>query len=123
VKRDPTIPENAFDVAAIGMALIDLDGVFLRVNRSFAAMVGREQAALVGVPVRDITHADDVVEDRAGLERLAAGEEESHHREKRYLRPDGSVVWGMLCGGTAKKSTGMFITTKRWGWIRLKSLL
>jgi len=96
VKRDSTIPENAFDVAAIGMALIALDGVFLRVNRSFAAMVGREQAALVGVPVRDITHADDVAEDRAGLERLAAGEEESHHREKRYVRPDGSVVWVRL---------------------------
>ena len=37
----------------------------MRVNRTFAAMVGREQAELVGLPTRDITHAEDARRDRA----------------------------------------------------------
>jgi diguanylate cyclase (GGDEF)-like protein/PAS domain S-box-containing protein len=96
VNRHTVLPENTFEVAAFGMALVDADGVFLRVNRSFAAMVGRAQSALVGTPTRDITHPDDVAEDRAALERMLAGEEDSHHREKRYIRPDGTAVWVRL---------------------------
>jgi diguanylate cyclase (GGDEF)-like protein/PAS domain S-box-containing protein len=96
VKLDSTIPENAFDVAAIGMTIVDLEGRFLRVNRSFAAMVGRDQSELVGVPVRDITHPEDVEADRTALAALVAGEIESHNREKRYVRPDGTIVWARL---------------------------
>jgi len=96
VKLDSTLPENAFEVAAIGMAVVDLDGRFLRVNRSFAAMVGREQSALVGVQVSDITHPEDVGADRTALDALVAGEVDSHDGEKRYVRPDGTVVWARL---------------------------
>ena len=40
----------------IGMAITGIDGRFVRVNRSLAAMLGREPQQLAGVPVRDITH-------------------------------------------------------------------
>jgi PAS domain S-box-containing protein len=66
VEVDSAIPEYAFDEAAIGMTITGLDGRFQRVNRAFAAMVGREQDDLVGVAVRDITHPEDADDDRAG---------------------------------------------------------
>src|SRR5439155_26869336 len=78
------------------MTITGLDGRFRRVNRSFAAMVGREQDELVGVAVRDITHADDVEADMEALGRMAAGEQDSYETEKRYVRPDGSTVWAQL---------------------------
>jgi diguanylate cyclase (GGDEF)-like protein/PAS domain S-box-containing protein len=96
VKLDSTLPENAFEVAAIGMAVVGLDGRFLRVNRSFAAMVGREQSALVGAHASDITHPDDVDADRTALDALVAGDVDSHDGEKRYVRPDGTIVWARL---------------------------
>jgi diguanylate cyclase (GGDEF)-like protein/PAS domain S-box-containing protein len=96
VELDSAIPEYAFDEAAIGMTITGLDGRFQRVNRTFAEMVGREQDDLVGVAVRDITHPDDADADMAALERMARGEQESYKAEKRYVRPDGTIVWASL---------------------------
>ena len=44
------------DEAPIGMALVSLDGRFLRVNRAFCAVVGYEAAELTNLTFRDITH-------------------------------------------------------------------
>jgi diguanylate cyclase (GGDEF)-like protein/PAS domain S-box-containing protein len=96
VELDSAIPEHAFDEAAIGMTITSLDGRFHRVNRSFAALVGRKQADLIGVAVRDITHPDDADADMAAMDAMAAGEQESYDAEKRYVRPDGSIVWTRL---------------------------
>jgi diguanylate cyclase (GGDEF)-like protein/PAS domain S-box-containing protein len=96
VELDSAIPEQAFDEAAIGMTITSLDGRLQRVNRSFAAMVGREPSELIGVAVRDITHPDDADADVKAMARMAAGEQDSYDTEKRYVRPDGTIVWSRL---------------------------
>jgi diguanylate cyclase (GGDEF)-like protein/PAS domain S-box-containing protein len=96
VEVDAAIPEEAFDEAAIGMTITSLEGRYLRVNRSFAAMVGRAQEDLVGAHVRDVTHPDDAAADIDAIARMAAGEQESYDVEKRYVRPDGEIVWARL---------------------------
>jgi diguanylate cyclase (GGDEF)-like protein/PAS domain S-box-containing protein len=96
VELDSAISEHAFDEAAIGMTITSLDGRFQRVNRSFAALVAREQADLVGVAVRDITHPDDADADVAAMQAMASGAKDSYDVEKRYVRPDGTIVWARL---------------------------
>jgi diguanylate cyclase (GGDEF)-like protein/PAS domain S-box-containing protein len=96
VEVDAAIPEEAFDEATIGMTITSLEGRYLRVNRRFAAMVGRTRENLVGVHVRDVTHPDDAAADEEAIMRMAAGEQHSHQVEKRYVRPDGTVVWARL---------------------------
>ena len=96
MKLDSTIEERAFDEAAIGMTITGLDGRFQRVNLRFAQMVGRERHELVGVAVRAITHPDDADDDIDALARMAAGEQDFYRAEKRYVRPDGSIVWTQL---------------------------
>src|SRR3954452_12653234 len=96
VEVDAAIPEEAFDEATIGMTITSLEGRYLRVNRRFAAMVGRTRESLVGVHVRDVTHPDDAAADEEAIMRMAAGEQHSHQVEKRYVRPDGTVVWARL---------------------------
>ena len=48
------------DEAPIGMALVSLEGRFLRVNRAFCAVVGYEPAALTNLTFQDITHPEDL---------------------------------------------------------------
>ena len=96
MELDSTIEEHAFDEAAIGMTITGLDGRYQRVNRSFAEMVGRDRFELIGVAVREITHPDDADADIEAMARMAAGDQDSYSAEKRYVRPDGSVVWTQL---------------------------
>jgi diguanylate cyclase (GGDEF)-like protein/PAS domain S-box-containing protein len=96
VELDSTIEEHAFDEAAIGMTITGLDGRYQRVNRAFAEMVGRDRYELIGVAVREITHPGDVDADIEAMARMASGEQDSYRSEKRYVRPDGSVVWTQL---------------------------
>jgi PAS domain S-box-containing protein len=59
-------------------------------------MVGYTEAALAGVLFDRLMHPDDVLESRAHLERLMAGEHETRLIEKRYIHRQGHVVWGLI---------------------------
>jgi diguanylate cyclase (GGDEF)-like protein/PAS domain S-box-containing protein len=85
---------SAFDAAAVGMALTDLDGRFLRANDVFCELLGYERAELLdGMALSDVTHPDDESPNRADR-RAAIGEGDGSYRvEKRYIRADGEVIW------------------------------
>ena len=87
---------HAFDDAPIGIGLVDLDGRIQRANRAMAELLGRTQEELVGIQILDLTHPDDRTVSEEHRERLARNEIDSYRLEKRYLRPDGSVVWASL---------------------------
>jgi len=87
---------GAFHASSIGMALTALDGTFVQVNERFAEMLGYTVEELQSSGVRAITHPDDVQVDLDNARRLREGEIDSYEREKRYLRKDGSVMWGHL---------------------------
>ena len=84
------------DEAPIGMALVSLDGRFLRVNRAFCAVVGYEPAELTNLTFQDITHPEDLDTDLALSGQLLRGEIPRCQFEKRYIRKDGTVVEIML---------------------------
>lgn len=83
-----------FEHAPMGIALIDsLSGRIGELNQRFAEITGRTRAALVNVDWQQITHPDDIQPDLDHMARLNAGEISGYKMDKRYLRPDGSVVW------------------------------
>ncbi|HUR87330.1 MAG TPA: EAL domain-containing protein [Solirubrobacteraceae bacterium] len=84
---------RAFEDAPIGMAVADLDGRFLEVNQALCAITGYAPEELAGTTFSAITHPDDVQADFAVMRELIGGRLESSSDEKRYLRPDGSIVW------------------------------
>jgi diguanylate cyclase (GGDEF)-like protein/PAS domain S-box-containing protein len=84
---------RAFEDAPIGMALADLDGRFLDVNQALCTITGYAHEELCGRGFALITHPADVPADHAVMRALIAGEVSSSTDEKRYVRPDGSVVW------------------------------
>jgi PAS domain S-box-containing protein len=84
--------ENAFHNAPIGMALVGLDGAFLKVNGALCRLVCYEAAKLLSVDFQTITHPEDLHADLELLGRLHAGLIPNYEMEKRYIRADGSVV-------------------------------
>ena len=85
--------EQAFARAPIGMALIGLDSRFCDVNDAFCAIAGRTREELIGQPFGLVTHPDDVGGDVALAIEAVRGARNVFRREKRHVRPDGSIRW------------------------------
>jgi PAS domain S-box-containing protein len=84
---------SAFEHAATGMTMSTPEGRFLAVNAAFCRLVGRTAQELLATAFSDITHPADQEADLLHVARMAAGESDHERLEKRYLRPDGEVVW------------------------------
>ena len=84
---------NAFDYAAIGMALVSPEGNWLRVNRSFCEIVGFSEGKLLVSDFQAITHQDDLGNDLAEMYRMTVGEILTSQLEKRYVHQLGHDVW------------------------------
>jgi PAS domain S-box-containing protein len=87
---------QAFEFAGIGMAIVGLDGRWVRVNKSICEIVGYSQPELLKRTFQDITHPDDLAADLARVQELIAGTRRSYQMEKRYIHRDGHLVWARL---------------------------
>ncbi len=101
---------SAFEGAPIGMALSSIEtrhpGRFLQVNRAMCELTGRDREDLIGKSFRDITHPDDLDASAAALGRLASGELPRYQLQKRYLRADGRVLWGLVSVSLVRDDSG-----------------
>jgi PAS domain S-box-containing protein len=86
---------SAFEQSPSGVSVSALDGRWLRINDAYCAMLGYDPAELLGATHRDVTHPDDVGEDREFVADALTGRRDSVQREKRYVRKDGSIVWAL----------------------------
>lgn len=83
-----------FEQAAVGVAQIDtLSGRFLAINHKYCEIVGYSEAEMLEMEYSSITHADDLAEDRACMERLKSGQIRDFDIENRYIHKDGHTVW------------------------------
>ena len=86
--------KKLFVEAPLGIALIDsLTGHIFEVNPMFAKIAGRTIEEMAQIDWMSITHPDDVQEDLDNMAKLNAGTIHGFRMDKRYLRPDGTVVW------------------------------
>jgi PAS domain S-box-containing protein len=84
---------SSFENAAIGMAIVSLDGEWLQVNRALCNMTGYTTEELKGIRFQQITHPDDVGIDVSSMNKIRKGELDYYRRTKRYLHKNGSVIW------------------------------
>lgn len=87
---------KAFHDATVGKAVLDLEGRYVTVNRALANFLGYEPDELTGRSFREFTHPDDLQLGQDQMDRMRSGDLDSFHIQKRYVRADGSTVWGML---------------------------
>jgi PAS domain S-box-containing protein len=94
------------DEAPIGMALVSLDGRFVRVNPAFSEVLGYDPAELTKLTFHEITHPEDLDTHLALAGQLARGEIPRCQFEKRYIRKDGTVVDTMLSVSIVRDAAG-----------------
>jgi PAS domain S-box-containing protein len=82
-----------FDRSAMGIALADLDGRFVRANRVYLQLMGYTAEELRRLTIGDITDPADCPRIRPWLDQLLRGRREQVEIEKRNRRKDGSRVW------------------------------
>jgi diguanylate cyclase (GGDEF)-like protein/PAS domain S-box-containing protein len=97
---------RAFEDAPIGMALVSLDGRWLRVNPTLCEITGYTEAELLVRTFKDITHPDDLERNLSELQRVLAGERRAMRIEKRYLRPNGQTVWVRISSSLVRDADG-----------------
>jgi PAS domain S-box-containing protein len=76
------------------------------VNPRFCEITGYSEAELLGRHFQTITHQEDMPTNLDLYRRLQAGEFPSYHMEKRYIRPDGQIVWTELTGAVVRDAAG-----------------
>ncbi len=96
----------AFEHAAIGMAIVDLSGRFLDVNRALCRIVGYAAEELLGSDFQSIAHPDDLTPHVTLARRLLNGEVDHYHKEKRFLHKDGRALWILLSCTAVRDVTG-----------------
>lgn len=98
--------ELAFSEASIGMALVAPDGAFIEANAALCALLERSNEQIQGLGFQAVTHPDDLEADVAYVAQMLAGEITSYQMEKRYLRPSGDFVWGLLSVSLVRDAAG-----------------
>ncbi|CAN5696334.1 hypothetical protein BH24ACT26_BH24ACT26_18650 [soil metagenome] len=86
----------SFDDAPIGVALVTLDGAWIRANRALCTIVGYSEDELRARSITEITHPDDVEAELASARRMLAREIESYAVDKRFIHARGHIVWVSL---------------------------
>ncbi len=84
--------EIGFEQSAIGTAITDLRGIPMRVNAAMCSILGRPADLIVGRNWAEFGHPDELALAHQVLTGLAVGRE-SHDDERRYVQPDGTIVW------------------------------
>lgn len=97
---DEALYRSVFEQAPIGIAIMKekshaistgIGG--MSVNPMYEKIVGRTKEELVHTTWMDMTYPDDLAEDVKKSEQFKSGEISGYSMEKRYLKPDGSIVW------------------------------
>ena len=91
-----TIFHDAFKASPIGIAVEDFDGRPLFVNPALCSMLGFSEEEMRSRQCIEFSPAEDAKKDWALFEKLKAGTIKGYQIEKRFIRRDGSLIWGYL---------------------------
>jgi two-component system, sensor histidine kinase and response regulator len=97
---------GAFDSAAVGVALVALDGRWLQVNVSLCRILGHSHCELLGHYFHEFTDPQDHESDLELNRRFLAAEIGSYAMERRYVRGNGQIVWVMANASVVRDAKG-----------------
>jgi PAS domain S-box-containing protein len=84
---------TVFEGAAIGIALVGMNGDPLEINPALEQMLGYSLKDFGEMTASDYLHREDAMLDAALFEEIVAGKRDHYDIEKRYTSKDGRVVW------------------------------
>jgi len=102
-----------FEKSPTGYTLTSLDGNYLKVNKSFASMLGYSAEEIIGRNWADFTFSDDIPLNRDILQPLFSDVQKTVELVKRYLHKDGKLVTVLISTtllSTSQNAPQFFIT-------------
>ena len=97
-----------YESVVAGIAEVDAQGRFLRVNEAFCRVSGYSREELLQRSFLDLTHHDDRAHDLEMFDRQVRGEIGRYSMEKRYVTKDGSLKWIEMISSTVPDEEGEF---------------
>lgn len=86
-----------FEQAAVGVALLDTrTGRYARINQTYCDFLGYTPQEMLQTGFQNVTYAEDVQANTDHNTQLILGQIRTFSLEKRYVRRDGTIVWGKL---------------------------
>lgn len=83
----------ALHYSPIGMALVSLEGQWLKVNKSLCQMLGYSEDELLQTNFQAITHPEDLYTDLENVKKMIRQEIDAYQMEKRYFTKKGEIIW------------------------------
>jgi len=97
---------STFEQAAVGIAHVALDGRWLLFNHRLCEICGYTRAELLDGYFQDITHPDDLTQERESNRQLLADEIQFINLDKRYIHKLGHIVWINLTASLRRDPSG-----------------
>ena len=110
---------SIFAEVPVGIAVVDLEGHLLQVNKAFSEMLGYGEQELIGLSLLAITHPDDVGADMLLAGKALSGEIASYTVEKRYLKKNQETLWADLTATILRNQRGDAI----YGLVMLENII
>jgi PAS domain S-box-containing protein len=101
--------QRIFEEGPLGMVITGSDYKFTRANNAFCKMTGYTKAELQDLTFENISHPDHIAQDREEVHKVIQGKANQYRTEKRYIRKDGSIVWGSLIVSALRNPEGQFL--------------
>ncbi|MFA6019342.1 MAG: EAL domain-containing protein [Rhodospirillales bacterium] len=106
LKQSESMFRAIFEQAALGISLFDAELKLVAVNNAIERTLGYESGKLLGQTAIGFTYADDVAVTERLTQDLMAGKCDHATQEKRYIKADGSVIWGRMTLSPVRDSLG-----------------
>ena len=85
--------KSAYEEASVGMAMLDLDGRFIAVNRAMAEISGYDREEMIAMPAAELLMAEEREEAAGMLQALVSGMHGAYRADRRGVRKDGRNIW------------------------------
>ena len=92
--------------APIGIAWSDSNAFFLRANESFCRILGYSENELQKLTFKEITYPNDLNKSISKMEELVSGRISFFSEEKRYMRKDGTIIYGKVMVSVIRNEAG-----------------
>ncbi len=96
LRRSEAEFRSVFETNAAGMALLDMQGRYCKVNKRFCEIVGYDEHELLERTWRDITLTEDVARVEDLDRQIAEGGQANFIMERRLIHKNGSTIWTSL---------------------------
>lgn len=98
-----------FEHAAIGMALLNEKGRWLKVNKKLCETLDYTEEELLKLTFQDITHPEDLESDLGLLKELIQGKRDGYTMGKRYIDKKGNIIYIILGVSMVRDNEGKIL--------------